>query len=464
MKTPSASKKIPSKGQQMRPQNVVSPQTCVASTGVLERGSGTKAKPPKQKALAKAPTPSKGSEKAKTTSVKGKEKAKDKQEEIQVPQGFVPGEQTQELTKVWEELKSLNAKKISNESFYLSMSCMERPPLDAKGKRPLEVRESDEDHISLLMDSMIRQPVGDHLPFVGLVDPKEAKDKRAVDLNKLRAGKYLVFILGGDHCREARERLMAMYPDNEEYKFNVCYVYAGLTVDEAGQVTHMHNLATGYHRDINFIEKMKCWRQVFESKGSVKSQEVKLPCLREPCVPNPSLKLGNNDPLLQVAMRPKEIWDLQLRIFNMWQRGEVKGQKLKPSAKSHIKHEDGPESSESEGGKRSQRGTRLDRATAKLQEMALLNPRVQFKDNKVVLVPEDMPAQPWITMGNVAPENDVPILLEVISKTISIKEMEQKFRVVKKLNYVCKAFADGVGCKEFKEAEQKYPLTPRRKS
>ncbi|GBG92875.1 hypothetical protein CBR_g57602 [Chara braunii] len=46
------------------------------------------------------------------------------------------------------------------------------------------------------------------------------------------------------------------------------------------------------------------------------------------------------------------------------------------------------------------------------------------------------------------PEHAVPIQLE----------MEKKFQLVKQVAYVCKAFAVGVGCADFKEAEKQYPL------
>ncbi|GBG80782.1 hypothetical protein CBR_g31338 [Chara braunii] len=61
-------------------------------------------------------------------------------------------------------------------------------------------------------------------------------------------------------------------------------------------------------------------------------------------------------------------------------------------------------------------------------------------------------------MGSKAPEHVLPILLEVIAKQISLKEMEKKFQVVKQVAYVCKAFAVGVGAVDFKEAERRFPL------
>ncbi|GBG78053.1 hypothetical protein CBR_g25990 [Chara braunii] len=322
----------------------------------------------------------------------------------------------------------------------------------------MEVREPDEDDVKCIMDSMLKQQTGDHLPFVGLVDPGQAERKEDVSLTKLRAGDYDIFVLGSGHSREAREGLARMNPDNEEYQYNVCYVYVGLTVDEARQVAHRHNLEAGYHRDLNFIEKLRCWRQVFESRGCVKSQEVKFACLKEAGIPNAAKKLNAQDPLLQCAFKPQEIWELMCKIMSMWQKGEVKGQKLKPAARSFLKADQDLETSESEGAKKSQCGKRLDRAAAKEQEMALLYPRVQLQGNKVPMVAEDMPAQHWIAMGSMAPENAVPILLKVIAKQISLKEMEKKFQLVKQIAYVCKAFAVGVGAADFKEAEKGYPL------
>ncbi|GBG91916.1 hypothetical protein CBR_g54011 [Chara braunii] len=165
-------------------------------------------------------------------------------------------------------------------------------------------------------------------------------------------------------------------------------------------------------------------------------------------IPNAAKKLGAQDALLQCAFKPKEIWDLMCKIMNMWQKGEIKGQKLKPATKNILKSDQDLESSESEDGKKSQRGKRLERAAAKEQEMALLHPQVQMRGSKVPMVADDMPAQHWIAMGSMAQEHAVPILLE----------MEKKFQLVKQVAYVCKAFAVGVGCADFKEAEKYYPL------
>ncbi|GBG86584.1 hypothetical protein CBR_g41648 [Chara braunii] len=427
--------------------------TCGESCGVFEKEGkapqdelGTKPKAPKKK----VPAPK--------VAASSKEKGKTPQDELQVPRGLVPGELNDEMTRAWNELESLEEKKIFQEPFYLPMSCLRRPPDDGAGNRSLEIREPEEYHVSTIMDSMITCPTGDHLPFVGVVDPSEVKDKKDVDLARLRKGGYTIYVLGGGHCREARERLQKIYPDKEDYKWNVCYVYAGLTIEEAGQVGHKHNLAAGYHRDLNFIEKMKCWRNIFERMGSVKNTQVKLACLREFGIPCSTKKLQNNDPLLQIAMRPKEIWDLQLGIFEMWQKGEVKNQKLKPLAKSQICTDVAPESSESEGGKKQRGAKKLDRAVAKQQEMAFFNPRLKLKDNKVASAPADMPAQPWITVGNIPHDAIIPILTEVVSKQISLEEMERKFKVVKKFGYVAKAFCRGVKYKDFKTAEELYPL------
>ncbi|GBG92839.1 hypothetical protein CBR_g57390 [Chara braunii] len=400
-----------SRARSQRPKDVISPQTIVRSSDSLERGSSIKTIPGKirgKKIVTPGPPRS-----------EGQGEGKGREEELQVPQGFVPNERTEDLTKTWEELKSLKEKKLSHESFYLPMKCLKRPPL-VNGKRPMEVREMDEDHVKSIMDSMLKQPTGDHLPFVGLIDPAQAGRKEDVTLTKLRAGDYDIFVLGGGHSREARERLARMKPDNEEYQYNVCYIYVGLTIDEARQVAHRHNLAAGYHRDLSFIEKLRCWRQC--------------------------------------AFKPQEIWELMCKIMSMWQKGEVKGRKLTPAVRSFLKADQDLETSESEGAKKSQRGKRLDRAAAKEQEMPLLYPRVQLQGNKVPKVAEDMPAQHWIAMGSMAPKNAVPILLEVIARQISLKEMEKKFQLVKQIAYARKAFTVGVGAADFKDAEKEYPL------
>ncbi|GBG65450.1 hypothetical protein CBR_g51045 [Chara braunii] len=87
------------------------------------------------------------------------------------------------LERMWSRLVSLNAKKVTEDILSLPMSSMIRPPVDTPdGRRSREVRFPAEYHVRVLMASMERAPCGDHLPFVGMIDPTECT---AVDQNEI---------------------------------------------------------------------------------------------------------------------------------------------------------------------------------------------------------------------------------------------------------------------------------------
>ncbi|GBG68889.1 hypothetical protein CBR_g3587 [Chara braunii] len=184
------------------------------------------------------------------------------------------------LPKMESALVHPHPKKLGDESISLPMSCMTRPPVDTPdGRRSREIREPGEYQVRVLMTSMKRAPCGDHLPFVGMIDPSQCTAVDQVDKQKLREGGYTVWILGGGHSREARSRLMLKHPTVDFYKRYTCYVYVGLTVEEAILVGHEHNRAAGFHKQLTFVQRMRCWRQTFEKLGCDKTLEVKKACL-----------------------------------------------------------------------------------------------------------------------------------------------------------------------------------------
>ncbi|GBG86908.1 hypothetical protein CBR_g44364 [Chara braunii] len=213
----------------------------------------------------------------------------------------------------------------------LPMSCMDRPPVDtADGRRSREVRFPAEYHVTVLMASMERAPCGDHLPWVGMIDPAECTSVDQVDLQKLRSGGYTIWILGAGHCREARSRLMVKHPQVDFYKRNVYYVYVGLTVEESLLIGHEHNNAAGYHKKLTFVQRMRCWRDVFERLGCEKTNEAKKPCLEALGIPTFSWNyIGPLDLQLQICMKGPEVWGLLSDIFTLWEQAKIKAVKMK---------------------------------------------------------------------------------------------------------------------------------------
>ncbi|GBG85145.1 hypothetical protein CBR_g39711 [Chara braunii] len=213
------------------------------------------------------------------------------------------------LQKMESALVHLHPKKLGDKSISLPMSCMTRPPVDTRdGRRSSEIREPREYQVRVLMTSMERAPCGDHLPFAGMIDPSQCTSVDQVDKEKLREGGYTVWLIGGGHSREPRSRLMLKHPTVDFYKRYTCYVYVGLTVEEVILVGHEHNHAAGFHKQLTFVQRMRCWRQTFEKLGSDKTLEVKKACLeafglKATCWD----QVSNWDPQLQICMRGAEV-------------------------------------------------------------------------------------------------------------------------------------------------------------
>ncbi|GBG87022.1 hypothetical protein CBR_g44476 [Chara braunii] len=378
--------------------NVTSPQTCVASTTAADAGSGAKSKKQKQVATKKS------------KAGKGKTKV---QEQLQVPKELATDTEAKRLAAMWEELKELNEKKLDNNSFTLPMSCLKRPPKDESGKGPLEIREPDERHVRTIIESMKKNPFPDTLPHVGLIDPKEVSRKEDVDWEKVEEGGYNIFVIGGGHTREARERLRRLHPDTEQFHYANCFVYVGLTNEEARQIAHEHN-----HQRTN--------------------------------------------PQFQVFMRSNEVWALQNKIFDMWLKGDTLNQKLKaPAMKkskgTQVENEEGASAVKPVAEKK-KKEKRFDVAEALRQANAFFHPHAPVEDEKIVAEPLDMPQAPWVEMGSLDDDSVTPILEQVIAKELSIEGMRKKFEVAKRLGYVAKYFLTETGSSTWEECKELYPV------
>ncbi|GBG85581.1 hypothetical protein CBR_g40308 [Chara braunii] len=341
----------PSGSRQREGSPFHSPQACVGSTAAADARSSAKTKKKmlarKTVAKDKKKVEEPKSEKRKTAekkSVKGKDQTEEK---LPVAKELTPNDEAEKLSRMWEELKELNDKKLDANSFTLPASCLLRPPADDSGKRPLEVREPEERQVRRIVDSMKRNPFADTLAHIGLIDPSHARTKEDVDLGKLLSGGYKVFVLGGGHTKEVRERLRNLYPTVSAFQKANCFIYVGLTVQEARKIAHEHNHIAGFHQDFSFIQKLNCGRSI----GCQKNAATKTACLQEIGFSNPDKDLlQRSDPHFQVCMRSKEVWAPQLKIFDMWLKGDCLDQKMKvPTGKKAKIYSDDSEAGGSEG-------------------------------------------------------------------------------------------------------------------
>jgi hypothetical protein len=371
----------------------------------------------------------------------------------------------------WANLEKIASdKKVDDIPFNLPLTCMERPPVDSPdGVRSFEIREPNDLHVRLLMASMLKNPVGDHLPFVGVIDPRQCSRKEDVDRAKLKRGGYTVWIVGGGHSREARERLVMQHPNVLHFQRNLCFVYAGLTAKEARKVGHTHNFVAGYHKDLTNIEKWRCWRQVFERCGGKKTYETKKQCLEENGVRVTDYsQIYKYDPQLQICMRGDELWKLQNEIFTMWEQGQVKGERFKKGqgarniAPEEIPGDDEQQTSRAaKSGKKGAKPKKKENAAFTATRLALeaFNPRMLItSDNKIVAEPTEIPVNPWVQMGGLEEDSVIPVLMKVRLGEMSLDEMDKELRIMKKRDRAASAFCKGVGAGSWEEAKELFPV------
>ncbi|GBG89305.1 hypothetical protein CBR_g49015 [Chara braunii] len=355
----------------------------------------------KKKAFAMPPKPAKGKKKAEEPkSAKGKKKMAEKnsakgkdhtKEKLSVTKELTPNDEVEKFSQMWEELKESNDKKLDANSFTLPTSCLLRPLV--------------------------------------------TRTKENVDVDKLLAGNYSVLVLRRGHTREAKERLRNLHPTVSPFQKANCFMYFGLTALEARKIAHEHNHIAGFHKDFSFIQKLKCWRAVFESMRYQKNDATKTVCLQEFGFSNPDKDLLQRlDPHFQVCMRSKEVWVLQLQIFEMWLKGDCPDQKMKvPTAKKGKMSSDDSEVGGSEGTRPTAKKSRrkFNSAEAQHQVMRFFNPRAQVEHGKIVTEPTDMPQAHWVEMGSLPDESVIPILEQVAAKQLNCLVVDKCPRYIK---------------------------------
>jgi hypothetical protein len=379
-----------------------------------------------------------------------------------------------EREELWATLERIaQDKKIDEIPFNLPLTCMDRPPVDGDdGSRSYEIREPNDLHVRLLMASMLKNPVGDHIPFAGVIDPKQCSKIEDVDIAKLKRGGYNVWIVGGGHSREARQRLMLQHPNVLHFQRNLCFVYVGLTAKEARKVGHTHNFIAGYHKDLTNIEKWRCWRQVYERLGCKKTYETKKACLEENGVRiTDHTQISKYDPQLQICMRGDVLWKLQNEVFMMWEQGQVKGEKFK---RGHGAKNITPDDVEDDTAEETQQGSKAGKAGKKMgrpkkkektsfsaTRMALeaFNPRMLItSDNKIVAEPAEIPVGPFVQMGGLLEDSVIPVLMKVRTGDMSLDDLERELKIMKKRDRAAMAFCRGVGVGTWEEAKALYPV------
>ena len=130
---------------------------------------------------------------------------------------------------------------------------------------------------------------------------------------------------------------MKEYPLTPFFKYAECKVYAGLTHEEAKLLAWDHNNDNDYRQKMSCIETIRFFHHEYldtlKRCGPKLHHGLRRQCLLEVGIPvDESTKsdgLSRYDSWFQLAFQACEVWDLQVKIFSMWERKELKGQRAK---------------------------------------------------------------------------------------------------------------------------------------
>ncbi|MCO5566421.1 hypothetical protein L7F22_020098 [Adiantum nelumboides] len=155
---------------------------------------------------------------------------------------------------------------------FLPISVIECPLVDPHtGKRPLEVRAVIEQHVHNLKFKMKNKPNAIVLPLLVLVDRQQCPTKNY--WVKANVESYTYWVLGSTHSLIAKQELVAEYEHVDTYKMAMCWVYAGLTDEEATVLALDHKIDLDFCLEMSFIQKTRLfhneWVDTIKSGGKV---------------------------------------------------------------------------------------------------------------------------------------------------------------------------------------------------
>ena len=109
------------------------------------------------------------------------------------------------------------------------------------------------------------------LPLLVLVDRQKCPKKSS--WVKANAKSYTYWVLGGTHSLLAKKELATEYEHVDTYKMAMCWVYAGLTNEEAKVLALDHNIDSDFRLEMTFIQKIRFfhseWIDTIKSGGKV---------------------------------------------------------------------------------------------------------------------------------------------------------------------------------------------------
>ncbi|MCO5561486.1 hypothetical protein L7F22_015107 [Adiantum nelumboides] len=238
------------------------------------------------------------------------------------------------------------------------------------------------------------------------VDPNTGKITLEDSWVKANAESYTYWFLGGTHSLLAKQTIAAEYEHVDTYKMAMCWVYAGLTDDEAKVLALDHNIDSDFRLEMTFIQKIRFFHN--EKKGGRGSSQ------------KPNTKKYDN--YFQFAFRDGEIWDLQEEIFKLHEQGKLKGQKL---SKSHAPS----------------RG------------------KGASKEDSPKPIPEDMKITPWRQLQGIREKSLIVAISPVKGGSISLEQMGEELERQKTMLHMQRIMIEKLNCSNWDEVVHYHPDT-----
>ena len=175
-----------------------------------------------------------------------------------------------------------------------------------------------------------------NIPFLVMVDHDQCST--IADFKYSSADYYTYYVIGGSHSAEARRQLVKEYILTPFFKYLECKVYASLTHEEVKLLAWDHNNDNDYRQKMSCMEHIKFFRHDYldalQGFGPSLHPGLRRQCLLEVGIAvdesAKSEELRKYDSWFQLAFRTGEVWDIQDKIFSMWEPNlEVKGQRAK---------------------------------------------------------------------------------------------------------------------------------------
>lgn len=289
------------------------------------------------------------------------------------------------------------------------------------------VRPVDDLHVENIKTLMFAKPANFSAPFLLMVDPKDCPTKEHWNPNPdvYKTWKYQV--LGGNHGARAKLALFNMYEKNVFAQVEA-WVFAGLTKSEKRILAWAHNIDQEYRKGMSNIDKIRACHTLFMEDNMNRSKELKFRCCDELELFYEIDKrdtLSRYDHMFQIAFRTGEIWDLQEKIFDMWQKFDTLGQKKQASPTKPK----GPKAKPA-------------RQSAKTMKK----------------VSGDLNIGHWRALQGLPSGDQVKrLLLRVVNRVISIEQMSHEADKIKKVVKVKNTFLQISGQKDWKTCREMFP-------